>query len=479
MQGGFLSGMMSPQADALSAFAQGVGDLNLSSVNTLMKDVGSLVQQAGKSQTEVQADLARQQAAFTRGLNTNLQTMYKPAASVAQDFAGFIHNGSQSLNQIQKQVAQQQAAISQGTFAANLASSLAREAATVLQEGADHGMAGVQDELAKQKATMVQNVDAQVQSITQPVSSLPQNAASLAQQGSQVVSNEKADLLKQKDVMMQQLNTQVRGLSTPATSVAHDIDELRTPGSQGLISQLRDATSQKLVDRVNFQFAESLARGMARGMSMKMQAMAPVQEHMTSMAEEFQPPASVAIDVASLLQQGSQMHTQLARQQSALSQGLNAAQLQAAAAMLQRQASLTQSLNPSLPLQTAQQVVETHLRRLASLPPQFNPAMTIHTLVDSRPIEQMADYSSQRLTNNEGLIIEDVTDAASRQAAAAMAPSTSAVAAASARIWRERPESTEITDPISTEEITSESETEGRGEYRATPSTSQMQMEKK
>ncbi|KAG0612774.1 hypothetical protein M758_6G051200 [Ceratodon purpureus] len=489
MQAGFQPGGLSPQALALNAY----GNLNLNAANALIKDAGSLALQGGKSLTDVQDELARQHSAFTQGLNAQLQTLYNPATSVAEGFTGFIHNGSQTLNQIQDQVAQQQAAISQGAFAANLASMVARETGTLLQEGADHGITGVQDELARQKAAVVQRVDTQVQSIAQPVSSLAQNVTSLAQQGSQAVGNVKDDMMKQKAVLTQELNTQVQALSTPATSVAQDIAALRTPGSQALtLTQAREAASQKLVDGLNSQFAASLAQGMARGMSMRMHAMTPVQEHISDVQQQFQsayqPATSVAIDVATLLQQGSQMHTQLANQaQSAFSQGLNAGQF-------------------TQPMQTAQQVVETHLRRLASLPPQspsqFTAAMfsaaqpaasvTINTLVDSRPVQQMAE-SSQSL----GPIIEDVTDAASsgqravsqafaaapsfaqmRNASSEIMASTSdaagqALATASARIWRERPESTEISDAISIEEITSESETEGRSDrFRAGPSSS-------
>lgn len=438
----------SPQAAALSAFAHNVGNLNLNSANALVKDATSLAQQGGKSFTEIQDELARQGSTFTQGLNSQMQTFYIPGSSAEQNVAALANSGSQTLNQLHNQIAQ-------GTFAANVAAGMAREAGTLLVEGADHGMAGVQDELSRQRA-------AAVQSITQPVSSLAQDAAAIANQGSQSLSTAKAELLEQKEVLTQEMNTQARALSTPATSIAHDIAALVT-----------QAGSPPTVSTVNSQFVEQLARGMARGMSFQMRRGADEAAH------QFQqlPASSVAIDVASLLQQGSEMQTQ-------------AAQMQAAATMLQRQASFgqfQQSLQP-----TAQQVADTHnaLRQFASqLAPQSTTSLIIEDVTNAATTGQRGVERLQR----GALQLPSVTEEIVAQASA-MAPRTSQVRTASAqivastseaagqaalasmtRILRSnRPESTEIVDSISTEEITSESETElsNRGEFRAGNSSS-------
>lgn len=389
----------SPQAAALNSFSHGMGNLNLNSANALVKDATSLYQQGSKSLTEVHDELARQGAALSQGFQSSSSFSF-PASSAAQ-----------------------------GTFAATLAAGMAREAGTLLQEGADHGMAGVHAEIARQKAAAMQPV------------------TSLAQQGS-------AAFLKQKEALTQEMNSQARALSAPATSVAQDIAAL--------------TASQPTVSSVNSQFVESLARGMAQGMS-------------NQMAHQLQqqPAASVAIDVA-------QMQAQLGRQASAMSPQA----LSAAASMLQRQGSFGQ---PS-----AQQVADTHMAlrhfasQLSSSPPASSPglgssqpswrdnaSMIIEEVTDAGAAGQRGVERLQRSASQLPSVTEEAVAQAPRAASQLMASTSEAAGQAAlasmTRILRsDRPESTEITDAIPTEEITSESETElsNRGEFRPAGSSS-------
>lgn len=435
MQAGYpLSGSsQSPQATALNAFAHNIGNqLNLNSANELIKDANSLVQQGNKSLAEVHEELARQGVT----LNSQMQALYLPGSSVAHSTVAMANSGSQAL--------------SQGTLAATLAAGAAQEAGTLLLEGADQGMAGVHAEIARRKGA-----------VAQTLTSLAHDTVS---RGSQSLSDAKAELLKQKEVLTLEMYSQARALSTPANSVAQDLNSLVTT----------QVGSQPTMSAVNSQFVESLALGVAQGMAQA----------------GSQPAASIAIDIASLLQPGSQMHAQLARQASALSP-----EMQAAATMMQRQVSFGKLQQPS--------VADTHmaLRHLASQlsPQQGSPEFSqwMSTLPSNRP-------------NNASLTIEEVTAAAAAgqrgldrvqrgvsqlprvteeivtQAAAQM-PTASQVQTMSSEIVTstsevarqvalanmthilrlDRPESTEIIDAISIEEITNESELElnNRGHF--------------
>jgi hypothetical protein len=513
---------------------------NQDSATALVKDMGSLIQQGDKSASEVHDDLTSRQAALSQGLTTQLQTLYRPGSSIAQDVATLIQNGSQTFNEIQDQVVR-------GTLSANLTSSIAREAANILQQGADHGMAGVQDELSKQKAALAQSMN----SFAQPASSLAQDVTSFARQGSQAAINVRDELSKQKSELAQDMQGQLRAFSTPATSVAADVAALVRQGSEAL-NQVHNEVNQKALNDVNSQFVNSLARGMARGVSMKLhqgadlamaQGLNHVHDELARKQQQYQnvyqPMGSVAVDVASqLLQQGNKTlsgleESQLPMQQSALAQSMNGAQLQAnnpyhPADMV---ASLLASSQFQQPIQTAQQVVENHIRRLASITPNQTPAqfgaalyniqppvsMTINALIDSRPAQQLKGQSSERWRDNANqLVIEEVADAAASISqqnidrlrettsqvptarevvaqASTMVPSTSQLATTAtseivagtispvrgARVAaNSRAASEEIIDSNS-EEITSESETEGRGDFKAGPLSVQTQLKRK
>ena len=513
---------------------------NQDSATALVKDMGSLIQQGGKSVSEVHDDLTSRQAALSQGLTTQLQTLYRPGSSIAQDVATLIQNGSQTFNEIQDQVVR-------GTLSANLTSSIAREAGNILQQGADHGMAGVQDELSKQKAALAQSLN----SFAQPASSLAQDVTSFAKQGSQAAINVRDELSKQKSELAQDMQGQLRAFSTPATSVAADVAALVRQGSEAL-NQVHNEVNQKAINDVNSQFVNSLARGMARGVSMKLhqgadlamaQGLNHVQDELARKQQQYQnvyqPMGSVAVDVASqLLQQGNKTlsgleESQLPLQQSALAQSMNGAQLQANNAYhpADMVASLLASSQFQQPIQTAQQVVENHIRRLASITPSQTPAqfgaalyniqppvsMTINALIDSRPAQQLKGQSSESWRDNGNqLVIEEVVDAAASISqqnidrlrettsqvptarevvaqASTMVPSTSQLATTAtseivagtispvrgARVAaNSRAASEEIIDSIS-EEITSESETEGRGDFKAGPLSVQMQLKRK
>lgn len=510
--------------------------INQDSATALVKDMGSLIQQGGKSLSEVHDDLTSRQAALSQGLTTQLQTLYRPGSSIAQDVATLIQNGSQTFNEIQDQVVR-------GTLSANLTSSIAREAGNILQQGADHGMAGVQDELSKQKAALAQSIN----SFAQPASSLAQDVTSFAKQGSQAAINVRDELTKQKSELAQEMQGQLRAFSTPATSVAADVAALVRQGSEAL-DQVHNEVNQKAINDVNSQFLNSLARGMARGVSMKLhqgadlamaQGLNHVNDELARQQQQYQnvyqPMGSVAVDVASqLLQQGKNPlsgleESQLPLQQSALAQSMNGASN--AYHPVDMVASLLASSQFQQPMQTAQQVVENHIRRLASITPSQTPAqfgaalyniqppvsMTINALIDSRPAQQLKGQSSEswRDSGNQ-LVIEEVVGAAASISqqnidrlrettsqvptarevvaqASTMVPSTSQLATTApseivartispvrgARVAaNSRAASEEIIDSIS-EEITSESETEGRGDFKAGPLSVQMQLKRK